>query len=428
MEPGATKNIDDFWHYRPLFWVILLLFLCFLIWATVSEIDQHVTATGRVVPSGKARTVQHLEGGIVQRILVKEGQRVRTGDVLYRVANTLVKSRLKELELESVALQARKLRITAELNRTARPEFPEALQREHEEIIQAEQALFTANSQQFEETIKGLRERLEQKRLTLGALTAKVDNLSEERALSRRQAEIKQELFTAGAVSEEQYLNAQAALQRIVTTYDQAKNEIPIIQAEVMELESSLGEAEVERNAGLIDTLRETKLRSQTLSERMAALGDEVARSAITSPIDGILNKLYMNTVGGVIRAGEAVAEITPANEALVVEGQISTLDRGKVWPELPAMTKITAYDYTIYGGVAGTLTYISSDSFVDKQNNEHYKVQVSLHASHLGADDDLTIRPGMTAEVSILTGKLSVLAALLKPITHINSRALRET
>ena len=128
------------------------------------------------------------------------------------------------------------------------------------------------------------------------------------------------------------------------------------------------------------------------------------------------------------IQAGAPIAEITPANEALVVEGQISTLDRGKVWPSLPVMTKITAYDYTIYGGIDGELTYISPDSFIDKQNVEHYKVRIRLANSHIPSAPDLAIRPGMTAEVSILTGKISVLHALFKPITNISARALRET
>ncbi|MEM9743351.1 MAG: HlyD family type I secretion periplasmic adaptor subunit [Pseudomonadota bacterium] len=428
MRIDDSQPADEFWRYRPLLWLVVLLFLSFLGWASLSEIDQHVTATGRVVPSGKARTVQHLEGGIVRRIRVTEGQRVRAGDVLYEVANTEVKSRLKEVQLEMVALEARKFRIDAELERAVAIEFPPRLKEEHAEIIRAERALFDANSQQFDESITGLRERLRQRRLALAALSARVDNLAEERALSKRQAAIKEELFAAGAVSEAQYLNAQAAFQKIVTTYDQARNEVPILRAEIIELESSLGEAEKERDARLIDSLQETELRSQTLTERFTALSDEVARSNIVSPIDGTLNTLFINTVGGVIRAGETVAEITPANEALVIEAQISTLDRGKVWPDLPTMTKITAFDFTIYGGVSGELTYISPDSFVDKQNNEHFRVRVSLSESYLSGDADLAIRPGMTAEVSILTGKRSVLAALLKPITQINARAFRET
>ena len=111
-----------------------------------------------------------------------------------------------------------------------------------------------------------------------------------------------------------------------------------------------------------------------------------------------------------------------------MVEGQISTLDRGKVWPSLPVLTKISAYDYTLYGGITGELTYISPDSFVDKQNVEHFKVRVSLASDHIGTEETLAIRPGMTADVSILTGKISVLQALFKPITRIGERALRET
>ena len=193
-------------------------------------------------------------------------------------------------------------------------------------------------------------------------------------------------------------------------------------------MQSRIEEKQQEREALLSEQLNTIDQDIRTLSKRVAAFADEVERSDIVSPISGTLNKLYINTEGGVIQAGAPVAEITPADEVLVVEGQINTIDRGKVWPSLPVMTKISAYDYTIYGGIDGQLTYISPDSFVDKQNVEHYKVRVTLNSTHMLQDPELKLQPGMTAEVSILTGKKSVLAALFKPLTNIGNRALRET
>ncbi len=421
-------RVDHFWRYRPLLWLLVGLFLAFLLWAGASEIDQHVVATGRVVPSGNARTVQHLEGGIVEEILVKEGQTVQAGETLFLVANTMAKSRLRETELEVQSLEAAQYRLRAEIDGVDVIDFPDAIRSQHPELVIAETALFNANRQQFDETRKALQERLNQKTLALSALSARIGNLEKEQAITARQAQIKQKLFKSGAASEAQYLNAISAHRKLVTSLEQAKNEVPILRAERIELESQLEQAEQERHAKLSDELNQGKLDIRQLTERINAFEDEVARSAIVSPIDGILNELYINTVGGVIQPGAPIAEITPANEALVVEGQISTLDRGKVWPSLPVMTKITAYDYTIYGGIDGELTYISPDSFVDNQNIEHYKVRVSLANAHIPEEPDLAIQPGMTAEVSILTGKISVLHALFKPITNISARALRET
>ncbi len=421
-------RVDHFWRYRPLLWLVVGLFFVFLIWSATSEIDQHVVAVGRVVPSGNARIVQHLEGGIVEEILVEEGQPVRAGETLFLVANTMAKSRLRETELELQSRQVTEHRLEAEIAGVDTIDFPEQLIKNHPDLVASETALFNANRQQFEETLKSLQERLKQKTLSLQALSARVSNLEKEQAITARQAQIKQKLFKSGATSEAQYLNAISAHRKLVTSLEQAKNEIPILRAERIELESKIVETQQERHAKLSDEINQGKLDIRQLNERLSAFEDEVARSAIISPIDGTLNELFINTIGGVIQAGAPIAEITPANETLVVEGQISTLDRGKVWPSLPVMTKITAYDYTIYGGIDGELTYVSPDSFIDKQNNEHYKVRISLANSHIPEQPDLAIQPGMTAEVSILTGKISVLYALFKPITNISARALRET
>ena len=420
-------KVDDYWRYRPVLGVIGALFIVLLIWAALSQVDQHVVATGRVIPSGNARTVQHLEGGIVEEILVREGQPVKAGETLFLVANTMAKSRLQETRLEQQALTATRTRLEAELAEANEISFPEELTA-NPELVRAETAQFKANRQQFDETIRGINERLRQKTLALEALTARVSNLDKEQTITARQAHIKQQLFKSGAASEAQYLDAISAHRKLVTMLEQAKNEMPIVRAERTELESMLLETRQEHHAKLTEAMNQAQTDLQQFNQRLSAYKDEVARSAIPSPIDGVLNKLYINTVGGVIQAGAPIAEITPANEALVVEGQISTLDRGKVWPTLPVMTKITAYDYTLYGGVAGELTYISPDSFVDKQNVEHFKVRVSLAADHISDYPDKRLRPGMTAEVSILTGQISVLHALFKPITRIGERALRET
>lgn len=419
---------DDYWRYRPLLWVIVAFFLTFLLWAALSKVDQHVVATGRVVPSGNARTVQHLEGGIVEEILVKEGQPVKAGETLFLVANTMAKSRLEETRLKQESLIAARLRLEAERAEADVIDFPPEFAEANAELVAAENRLFNANRQQFTEAIKALTERLRQKTLAIEALDARVENLDKEKTITARQAQIKQQLYKSGAASEAMYLDAMSNHRKLVTALEQARNERPILNAERVELESALVEARQEHHGKLSESLNQVQLDLQQFSERVSAYRDEVARSAIPSPIDGVLNKLYINTVGGVIQAGAPIAEITPANEALVVEGQISTLDRGKVYPSLPVLTKITAYDYTLWGGVTGELTYISPDSFVDNQNVEHFKVRVSLASDHIKDQPEKRLRPGMTAEVSILTGKISVLHALFKPITRIGERALRET
>ncbi len=423
---NAFEIADDFWNYRPVLLVLVAFILAFLVWAGISKIDQHVTATGRIIPSGNARIVQHLEGGIVEEILVKEGQRVNVGETLFLVANTRAKTQLKESAIEKLALVARKLRLEAELDERDSLELPYTLVSDNPDLARSEMALFEANRQQFVETIRGIDERLNQKAFEQQALRAEIQNINEELEVSNRQLAIRKKLYDAGAISESLYLNNKSQVRKLITQLESAKNKLPILDAERTELISLLEETRQKHQGEVGEKLNETKLSIETLAERIAALEDQVTRSSINSPIDGTVNKLHIHTIGGVSQPGAPLAEIIPANETLVVEGRIDTTDRGKVWPELPAVTKVSAYDYTIYGGIDGELIYISPDSFIDKQNREHYKVRVALTSDRLG--EEQVVRPGMTAEVSILTGQISILRALLKPLMNIRSQALRET
>lgn len=423
---NAFEIADDFWNYRPVLLALVTLLVAFLLWSGFSEIDQHVTASGRIIPSGNARIVQHLEGGIVETILVKEGQKVTAGETLFLVANTRAKTQLKEAAIEAQALKARKLRIEAEQNGAEQLELPASFVAENSDLARREMSLFDANRQSFLETVKGIEERQNQKAFELDALQAEVLNIRQELDVTKRQLAIRKKLLDAGAISESLYLTNKSQSRKLITQLESAKNRVPIIEAEKTELVSLLEEVKQKHHAEMAEQLNAARFQIETLNERIAALQDQVTRSSINSPIDGTVNKLHIHTVGGVSQPGAPLAEIIPMNETLVVEGQIATTDRGKVWPELPALTKISAYDYTIYGGIDGELIYISPDSFVDKQNREHFKVRVALNSDRLG--DDQLVRPGMTAEVSILTGQISILRALLKPLINIRSQALRET
>lgn len=425
-QSSTFELVDDFWNYRPVLIALIALLLMFMLWAGFSDIDQHVTATGRIIPSGNARIVQHLEGGIVETILVKEGQAVEAGETLFLVANTRAKTQLKEGAIEQLSLRARKLRLEAELNGMETLELPADFVSNNSNLARSEMALFEANRQHFLETIKGIDERKNQKEFERTALLAQIKNIKQELEVSDRQLAIRKKLLDAGAISETLYLNNKSQSRKLITQLESAKNKVPILEAEKTELASLLEETQQKHQSEVGEQLKAAQLKIETLAERVSALQDQVLRSSINSPIDGTVNKLHIHTVGGVSQPGAPLAEIIPANETLVVEGQIATTDRGKVWPELPAVTKISAYDYTIYGGIDGELIYISPDSFVDKQNRELYKVRVALESDRLS--NDHLVRPGMTAEVSILTGQISILRALLKPLINIRSQALRDS
>ncbi|MFK7856810.1 MAG: HlyD family type I secretion periplasmic adaptor subunit [Granulosicoccus sp.] len=404
---------------------VVMLIISFLLWAGFSEIDQHVRASGRVVPAGNARTVQHLEGGIVMEILVAEGDRVSAGEPLFQIANTRVKTTLQEGELQQLSLMIKRERLLAEVNNASSIEYSAQLEKAQPAFVAAELELFALRREEHLERLVGLKTRKEQKRLEIEALTSRIANMVAELSVLQRQVQIKNGLYKSGVMSEASYLQVKAELERLKADRANAQMQIPIISAERDEALSGISEAERTYASSAKTELNEVDVALSSIKERLAALSDEVERSEIVSPIDGRVNQLYMNTVGGVSQPGAPLAEITPAREALVVEGNMSTEDRGKVWPALKTMTHISAYDHALFGGLEGTLSYISPDTFTSSDSREFYKIRVALDSDRF--DDDRVVRPGMTAEINILTGRISVLDALLKPLTRLRGAALRE-
>ncbi|MFK8083439.1 MAG: HlyD family type I secretion periplasmic adaptor subunit [Granulosicoccus sp.] len=405
--------------------LVVALILSFSLWAAMSDVDQHVRATGRVVTAGNTRTVQHLEGGIVEQILVKEGKQVKAGDALFLIANTRVRTTLAESELQQSALMIKRIRLLAEVEGSNTVEFPDYLKRLQPDIVDAEAELFVLRRQEFLERLSGLDARQEQKQHEVMALESRIANVDKELGVLSRQAQIRRNLFDSGVVSEESYLQVKGELVRKQADAKSTEMQLPIAVAEKLEATSEIAEAGNEYVSIARAELNEVEIGLQSIQQRLAALSDEVERSKIVSPIDGRVNQLFVNTVGGVSQPGAPLAEITPARELLVVEGNISTKDRGKVWPELKTMTNISAYDHALYGGLEGRLSYISPDAFSGDDKSQYYKIRVELDSDRF--DDVRIVRPGMTAEINILTGRISILDALLKPLTRLRGTALRE-
>lgn len=416
---------DRLWRYRPVLWLVVAFIGIFFWWASTTEIEQHVRGAGRVVPAGKLRTIQHLEGGIIQDILVEEGQSVERGQVLFTVSNKRAQSELEEFKIAREALRIKQLRLEAELKNADRVDYDRAVEREYPGIVESERQLFHARQSEFREKMEGIKKRMQQKTLKLDEMQTNIRNLDKELAVASEQLKIKTRLRNSGAISRSQYLEAESAVKNFETRIARIQKEIPITKTELSELVSLLEETRQNWFSTVGEELNGVKVDIKKLNERIQALQDEVTRRAITSPIRGVVNKRYVNTIGGVIQPGESLAEIIPVDETLIVEGRISTDDRGKVWPGLDVVAKITAYDYSIYGGVKGKLTYISADSFIDNNNKEFYAIRVELSTNNLA--NDKPIFPGMTAELNILASKVSVLHVLLKPFWRTQENALRE-
>lgn len=418
-------NINDLWRYKASLHLAVLCIVVFFVWASIAEVDQHVRGMGRIVPAGKMRAIQHLEGGIVQEILVKEGERVEQGQVLFQLANKRAETELEELKIAQKALELRAQRLMAEREGREEIDFDGHYSDEFSGIIESEKQLFESRRSAYMEKEAGLKKRMQQKYLKLDDLETNIKNLKEELVIAKEQLEIKKRLRNKEAISRSQYLETESRVKSFNTKISQVEKEIPIIKTELSEIANFLEEEKQNRFSEITDELNDVKIDMKKFAERISNYKDAVKRTAVRSPIKGVVNRLGINTLGGVIQAGETLAEIIPLEEVLIVEGRISTDNRGKIWPGLDVIAKITAYDYTIYGGIKGKLTYISADSFIDNSGAEYYQVRVVLDKITIG--EDKPVFPGMSVDMNIIAGKISVLHAILRPLWNTRENALRE-
>lgn len=417
--------MDKHYSHSVVIWLVSGILVAFFAWASFTEVNQQVRGTGRIIPAGKVRTIQHLEGGIITDIYVQEGQTVEAQDQLFAITNKRAVATQNETELDRDALLLRQERLRAELENQSSLTLNEELSLQYPDIAATEARLFNTRQQEFREKIGGLEDRRKQKILKQGEIATKLSNLKKEADVARQQLNIKSKLRDTGAISQSQYLDAESLVRSFNTQIAQARAEQPIIKAELAEIQNLINETRTGRKSAIGEELTDINLGINRQRERVSASQDQVDRTQIVSPVKGIVNKIYINTIGGVVKAGEPVADVIPLDETLIVEGRINTKDRGKIWVGLPVVVNISAYDYSVFGSIKGELTQISADSFKDNNGIEFYQVRVSLSKNDLG--DGNVLLPGMTADLNILSGKISVMRAILKPIFNIRQTALTE-
>lgn len=405
--------------------VVVLVLFSFFAWAFFSEISQHVRGQGRVIPSGKIRNIQHLEGGIIREILVQEGDFVKSGQDLFVIDNMDASTSLNEALIKKNELEIHLVRLSAEKNGYIDPVFPEHLATTYSDIVKAETQLFEARKRAFERAVNVLEDQKEQKRLKLANLVENGRNLEAELAVALQQLRLNEKLVEAGSVSQSKYLDAQSRVGDFRTRIAQIEKEIPVLVSEEKEIKNKLGQARKRNESDIIEEINEASFEKRQIEERLNSFDDKVSRSRIVSPVSGIVNTRYVDTIGGVVGPGEVIADILPVSEQLVVEGQISTDDRAKIYPGLPVKIRLSAYDFRQNNAIDGHLSGISADSFMDQQGHSFYKIKVAIKTDVL--PEDTEVFPGMIVDLNIMAERVTVLEALLKPFLNIKNNALRK-
>lgn len=410
------------------------LFLVFVVWAYFATLEEVARGDGRVIPSSKTQVVQSLEGGIVKAILIREGDKVKRGQTLLRIDDTGFSADLGELEAKRLSLEAQVARLRTEAGSFDNPTvddiaFAKELLEIAPQVVENEKTLFQIRKRNLDNQLVVLTERLKQKRLELAEYKENKKKYREGLKIARSEHALLAPLAKRGIVPKPQLMKLDREINSLKGDLAAVDQSIPRIEAAIREAESLLTEQRLKfREAA--QTELNTKLADlSVVRESLTGAKDKVVRTEIRAPSDGYVNKLHVNTIGGVMRAGEPLIEITPLEDNLLVEVNVSPKDIAFIRPGQPAVVKITAYDFTVYGGLDGNVEVISSDSTFDEESKENfYSVTVKTKRNSLRkGEDSLPIIPGMVATVDIITGEKSVLDYIFKPIVKARYEALRE-
>lgn len=406
-------------------WISLAAVFVLVIWAAFARIDEVTRGDGKVIPFSQNQLIQSLDGGIVQQILVREGERVEKGQLLLKIDPTRSVSSLRENRVQYLALLAKAARLEAIAEGKPFVPPPQALQ-DVPEVVAQESAAYESKRLEVEATVGIARQQLAQRTQELNEVRARREQASQSYDLTARELEVTRPLTKTGAVSDVELLRLERDVARYRGERDAASAQIPRIQAAISEAQRKIQEVELQMKNQARSDLSDTNAKLSTLSEGSVALADRVKQSDVRAPMRGTIKQLFVHTVGGVVLPGKDVAAIVPSDDALLLEARVQPRDIAFLRPGQKAQVKFTAYDFSIYGGLEGTLEQIGADTVIDEKGNAFYEVRVRTTRSTIGPKK-LPIIPGMVAEVDILTGKKSILSYLLKPVMRAKAAALTE-
>ncbi len=404
---------------------IAVVFAVFLLWAAVAKLDEVTRGEGKVIPSLQVQILQSIDGGLVSEILVREGDIVKPDQLLIKIDETRFVSSVKENRSQYLGLVAKAARLKAIAE--GKPFVPPAdVLKEAPEVVQQELSLYESRRSELGASISIARQQLAQRQQELNEATARRAQAGQGYELTSKELSVTRPLINSGAVSEVELLRLERDVSRYRGERDMATAQITRVQASINEAQRKIEEVELNFRNDAGKELSETVAKLNGLAEGSVALSDRVKQSSIRSPVKGTVKRLLVNTVGGVVQPGKDMIEIVPLEDALLLEARVQPRDIAFLRPGQPVMVKFTAYDFSVYGGLEGTLEHIGADTVTDEKGNAFYTVRVRTNKPGFG-DANLPIIPGMVAEVDILTGKKSVLNYLLKPVLRAKSVALTE-
>ena len=409
-------------HTRPkkLHWVLvsfLITITIFIVWASYAQIDEIARGSGKVVPNGQNQIIQNLEGGIVSKILVKEGDFVEKNQVLIRISNEKSSSTVASNELKSFYLQSQIQRLKAELKRK-KFVYKKTDNTQLNAFLDNENELFEINKKQLESKILILKEQIKQKENELKDSRQTITHMRFSVNAISKEVEMTRPMVKRGIRSQVDFLKLQREQSDARQKLQSAILSVSKIKSEILELKKRIDETYQINDQETRSKLNETITSLRDLEANSVASTDQVLRTIVKSPLNGIVQKLHVNTIGGSVKPAQDLIEIVPTDYKLIVEVKILPKDIAFIYHGQKAIVKFSAYDFSIYGGLEGKVINISPDTTTEKDDKTYYIVRIETDRNYIGDENKkMKIIPGMVADVDIITGKKTILDYILKPI-----------
>lgn len=413
-------------HY--LLMAIASFFVTFIVWANFATLDEVTRGMGKVIPSSEVQALQSLDAGIVDKILVKEGDIVSAGQPLMQLNAIEAESDLGANQARYLGLLASITRLQAEAEGRGSVEFPEEVMKGAPQSVTEELNAFRANQQSLQTQVNVLQQQMSQREAEAREMNTRAADTRGVIALQRQEMEMVRPLVEKGSAPKMELLQLERTIKEKTAELNSYTSSLPRIRSSIEEARQRIEETKNNAKAQAQAELSAKLIEMNEIKERLAALKQRKGRTELKSPVHGTIQEIAVNTIGGVVRPGEDIIKIVPKDDQLIVEAKVKPSDRAFIFPGQKAVIKLTAYDFSIYGGLDGELVDISADTIEDQEGHSFYRVKLRTDKTELVRKGEvLPITTGMVATVDILTGKKTVMQYLLKPFIKTLDNAMNE-
>jgi len=413
--------------WRRVAYGIMALLALFLLWSLFAHLDEVAIAPGEVVPQGRVKTIQHLEGGIIDELFVREGDTVREGTSLVQLDLAGTVTNIEELEVRLAGLLVRKSRLDAEAN-TIPLVTPTDLAANVADIIAAERDAYEARQRELKSTRAVLEGQAVQRNQDVREVEARLQAFRTSLGLARERLTMSEDLLRDKLQSPMEHLQIESEVESLEGEIAALNEALPRTNAALDEALERITELDLRFAREARELLGETEIEIARIRELLETANDQQTRTTIRSPTNGVVKNMRYTTIGGVVRPGEPILDIVPSEDTLVIEARLNPMDRGFVQEGQPATVKIDTYDYARYGGIDGKVISVAPDSTIPENAPPYFKVIIETAQPWLGQQEEgYLISPGMGAMVDIHTGTKSVMDYLIKPVLKLKNEAFRE-